>query len=245
MLHGGQESRADDRAQLVYGAARDLGLLDASAPTLAKPDHLVVLGGLATGVEPRVRHAAELIERGAVSTGQVVALGAFRPLDERERDAASRYAPGACTELDLLAAMTGVAFGAGADWTTTTEGDPLTDPARAQETRRRHGEPEITLYAARSSDPDHRAANTVDTYNQFAHDVDLQLGQSLLIITSTIYAPYQHLDALRALGPDGVTIKTSGVPSRPDNSRVHPPSAYLQELRSTLRSAQALLTSLP
>src|SRR5688500_9442439 len=64
MFHAGDESRTDDRAQLVYSAARDLGLLDSRAPTLADADFVVILGGLATGVEPRVRYAAELVGAG-------------------------------------------------------------------------------------------------------------------------------------------------------------------------------------
>lgn len=245
MFHGASESRTDRRAQLVYEAARALGLLDSPDPTMAQPDYLIILGGLATGVEPRVRYAAELIERGSISAGRIVALSSFRALDEREYEAAGRYAPGARTELDLMAAMTGLMFDVDGDWTITTEGEPLVDPTRAQEVRRRLGQPEITLYAARSSEPGRRAANTVDTYEQFARDVALEDGQVLLLITSTIYRPYQHLDALRALGHYGVTVETVGVPASPGSGSKHPPSAYLQEIRSTLRSARALLATLP
>lgn len=245
IFHDASESRTDRRAQLVYEAARDLGLLDSPAPTMAQPDYLIILGGLATGVEPRARYAAELIERGSVSTSSVVALSSFRPVDERESEAAGRYAPSARTELELIAAMTGLTFGANGDWTITTEGDPLSDPTRAQEARRWLGQPEITIYAARSSEPDQRPANTMDTYQQFARDVALAEGQELLVITSTIYRPYQHLEALRALGRYGVTIETVGVPMSRDRPPTHPPSAYLQELRSTLRSARALLATLP
>jgi hypothetical protein len=42
--------------------------------------------------------------------------------------------------------------------------------------------------------------------------VVLKEGQELLVVSSTIYRPYQHLDALRALGRYGVTIETVGVP---------------------------------
>lgn len=247
MFHGADESRTDHRAQLVYKAARDLGLLDSRAPTMAKPDYLVILGGLATGVEPRVRYAAELREGSTITASRIVALGSFRPIDRREHDAAGRYAPGARTELELMAAMAGLMFGADGNWTTTTEGDPLADPRRAQEVRRWYGQPEVILYAARSSQPDLRPANTIDTYQQFAQDVVLEEGQELLIVTSSIYRPYQHLDALRALGRYGVTIETVGVPTPtgPDGGPRHPPSAYLQELRSTVRSAHALLATLP
>jgi hypothetical protein len=105
MFKEGDESRTDERAERTYAAARDLGLLDSAPPTLSKPDHLLILGGLATGVEPRVRYAAKLLADGTISTGSVVALGSFRVLDQREQPAAAHYAPGAKFEIELLTAM--------------------------------------------------------------------------------------------------------------------------------------------
>lgn len=243
VFHDASESRTGRRAELVYQAARDLGLLDSPGPTMVRPDYLIILGGLATGVEPRVRYAADLLDHGNITTRRIVALGSFRPLAQREHQAAGHYAGSARNEIELLAAMTGLVLGADDDRSITTDGDPLADPARAQEIRRWLGEPEITIYAARSSQPDQRPANTIDTYLQFASDAALHEGQELLIITSTIYRPYQHLDALRALGPYGVTIETIGVPSSPHRGPRHPPSAYLQEMRSTVRSVRALLAA--
>jgi hypothetical protein len=237
----GDESRGNERAQRVYAAAFQLGLLDSMPPTLTEVDHLLILGGLATGVEPRTRYAAELINSGAVTVGSVAALGSFRPLDPRERPAADRYAPAASFEVDLLSAMLAASFSdhqAGSD---DREGDPALDPARSQLIRRWPGNPRLTAYASRSGDPVHRSANTPDTYKQFASDVDLQPDQSILIITSSIYRPYQHLDGVRILSHYGVEIETVGVPGVPGAGPSHPPSAYLQEFRSTIRSISPVL----
>ena len=237
----GDESRTDERAQRTYAAARDLGLLDSEPPTTTEPDYLLILGGLATGVEPRVRYTAELVRSGAVTPGAVIALGSFREIDDRERTVANTYAPGARYEIDLLNAMIGSAFGT-TDWDTTTIGDPADDPARAEQILRAGGNPPLATYAAPSSAPNQRPANTADTYHQFAADVSLHHGQELLIITSTIYRPYQHLDAVRTLSLEAsVTIETIGVPSTTSATITHPPRSYLQELRSTLRSARLLI----
>jgi hypothetical protein len=234
------ESRTDRRAVRTYAAAKELGLLDPSPPVTADVNHVLVLGGLATGVEPRVRYVAELVGAGRVATTSVVALGSFRALDHRERVAAERYAPGARSEIDLLTAMMTSVFPSRVAWRGTTSGDPTVDPRRAAQVRRRPGGPDLTTYAAPSSDPESRPANTADTYRQFAQDADLRAGQAILVITSAIYLPFQHLDAVRAFASRQVTVESAGVVVG-STTPTHPPSAYLQEIRSAVRSAQKLL----
>jgi hypothetical protein len=90
VFKAGDESRTDARATRTYGAARELGLLDPGLPTLTEPDHLLILGGLATGVEPRMRYAADLLSSGQVRAASIAALGSHRTLDDRERPAATR-----------------------------------------------------------------------------------------------------------------------------------------------------------
>jgi hypothetical protein len=69
----------------------------------------------------------------------------------------------------------------------------------------------------------------------------------VLVITTQIYVPFQHLDAIRVLGLEaGCRIDTVGVS---DATAVIPlrsfgPRDWLQELRSALRSAQLLLEAL-
>jgi hypothetical protein len=234
------ESRTDRRAVRTYAAAGELGLLDPSPPVTTDVDHVLVLGGLATGVEPRVRYVAELLDTNQVRTRRVVGLGSFRALHDREQVAAQRYAPGARSEIDLLTAMMTSAFPRRAGWRDAITGDHATDPHRAEQDRRRPGRPDLTAYAARSSDPGTRPANTADTYRQFARDADLRAGQAILIVTSAIYLPFQHLDAVQAFAGYGVTVESVGVPTR-SAAPTHPPSAYLQEIRSTVRSAQRVL----
>ena len=239
VFHGDDESRTDERAQRVYSAARSLGMLDPSPPTLTNPDFILILGGLATGVEPRVRYAARLLSTGSVDCRHVVGLGSYRPVDDRERPAADRYAPEAMHELGLLAAMMTTAFGIPDEWKSQVEGDPELRPREAK-TRIDVGErPALTALAAPSGDPDHRPANTADTYLQFADEL-VSNSSTALVITSSIYLPYQHMDAVRTLGPTAdLTIESVGVPHS-DSRPTHPPSSYLQEVRSIIRSARKL-----
>lgn len=246
LFHDYPEARSDDRALATYAAARELGLIDSAPPTERKYDYVAILGGLATGVAARVRYAAHLVADGDVSAGSVVGLGSFRVLESRERPTAEQYAPDARYEVDLLVAMMDREFRTTAVWRDAGVGDPAVDPARAESVRRNPGPPDLAAYAARSSDPAERPANTVDTYLQFARDAFPTVGQSLLLVTSSIYRPYQHMDAVRALGDRGVMIETVGVPLPPTvGSNERPPSAYLQEIRSGVRAAAALLAADP
>jgi hypothetical protein len=192
------------------------------------------------GVEPRVRYVAGLLDTNHVGTRRVVGLGSFRALHDQEQVAPQRYAPEARSEIDLLTSVLTSAFPGRAGWSDATTGDHVNDPHRAEQVRRRPGQPDLTAYAARSSDPGTRPANTADTYQQFARDADLRTGQAILIVASAIYLPFPHLDAVQAFAGYAVTVESVGVPTR-SAAPTHPPSAYLQEIRSTVRSTQRLL----
>ncbi|MEM7323790.1 MAG: hypothetical protein AAF531_11950 [Actinomycetota bacterium] len=60
-------------------------------------DYMLILGGLATGMEPRVKYAAELINNGLTIREQVAGLGSFRELQDKELPISREYAPRAAT----------------------------------------------------------------------------------------------------------------------------------------------------
>jgi hypothetical protein len=239
MFH--DDTDRDDRAELTYWAAEKLGMINPQTPTSASCDYLVILGGLATGVEPRVAYAARLVEGGLDVRQQIAALGSFRLLQDRELPVSTRYSPDGKHEIDHLAAMLESLFHTFGTWTTTTQGDPATDPARAAlvAIQPRSNGPSLGAYAAASSDPDNRPANTADTYALLAETNNIESGTNLLIVTSGIYLPYQHFDAVGMLCLLGASVETVGV-RREELGPTHPPSAYRQEVRSALKSAQRL-----
>ena len=240
-------TRGDDdpHAELTYWAAEELGMINPPPPSQESYDFLLILGGLATGVEPRVRYAAQLVEGGLQVRHQIAALGSFRPLQERELSISSRYSPHGMYEIDHLSGMLDALFRVDGPWTETTCGDLADDPARASlvAIQPRLTGPNLAAYAAASSDPDNRPANTADTYELFTRSNDLQPGQRMLVLTSAIYVPYQHLDAVRAFRAYDAEVETIGV-RHADGGPTHKPSAYRQELRSALRSAGIIVGEL-
>lgn len=233
-----QTEQDDQVSRTVLGCAQRLGLVEPAPCVGGHYDWVLVLGGLANGCRSRTEFAASLLASSVLTAEHLCLLGSFRALHEGEREEAADFAPGATTEVGMLSALADRTFPADAQWKTTLEGDPDKEPRNAQLSAHRDSRPALSLYAARSSDPE-RNANSADTYRQFAEDVALDGGR-LLLISTHIYAPYQHWDAVRVLGlPRGVELETVGTPPALSR-RVFDSAWYLQEIRSALRAGAAL-----
>ncbi|WP_308816395.1 hypothetical protein [Pseudonocardia alni] len=233
--------RSYGQSEQVLGWAAALGLVDVAAPSGRDVDTALVLGGLVTGCVSRVDYLRDLMKNGRVHVEQIALLGSFRQLQDQERELADEVAPGATTEVDVLMALGADLDPRSASWDVTSTGDPVTDPRGAELAVHRGEQPSTWVFAARSSDPGARPANTADTYRQAASALRFGAGTRLLLVTTHIYATYQHWDAVRVLGlPLGVELETIGTPPGASR-RVFSSDWYAQEVRSTLRSARALV----
>ena len=73
-------------------------------------------------------------------------------------------------------------------------------------------------------------------------------GQRILLVTSAIYVPFQHADAIRMLGlPYRASVDTVGVDAslgrEPVLEQTFTASNYLQEVRSAIRSIRMLVAA--
>lgn len=236
----------------ILDDARHLGLVDACAPVLSDYDHLVALGGARLSCKLRPALAAELIHAG-LRVGQVILLGAARPIPDSERDATDTYALGASDEFELIVAGAQQAFGFDA---ATFDEERNDDPASHNLSwiiRRFRatfdGQPlKILAISAPSSDPLRRRANSADTLLFFLDREKVEPKARLLLITSQIYVPYTQLEALRSIGlPRKVTVETIGFPSErmPSLQGLASANHYLQEVRSTIQAARRFCHAYP
>jgi hypothetical protein len=239
-----------DVTSVVLRAAASLGLVGPLPIRGGHYDHILVLGGLIRACFARPHAAAELLAEGTVSARAVTALGGFRALAGDELALADRFVGRPLhDEYEAMDLGVRLAFHVeeprverGASSEVVGGGWHLREYVAA-------GGRAITVIAAPSSEPGIRRANTPDTYEWFAKEVaHLQPKQRLLLVTSDIYVPYQHADALRMLAlPYGVEVETAGViPGEVDVrlAQRFDPHNYLQEVRSTVRAFRALLASL-
>lgn len=213
------------RAELIMAAAAALRLAESAPPPRPAYDHLVILGGLGRSCLQRAEYAARLVRSGAVRVPEIGALGSHRPLTDAERQLPGLA--GAVYEVDAL--EIGVARGfAGVE---------------------AENRPDIHVLAAPSSEPEKRRANTADTYEYWAERVRLRAADRVLVVTSPIYVPFQHCDAIQILGlRHGCGVDTIGF----DPEKVTVPLApgatgldrYLQEIRSGILSMSRLYSAL-
>ena len=231
---------------LVPGAAHALGLVGTTPPPSSRYDHVLILGGLVRACLARPLHAARLLRERTIEASAVTALGGYRELRGDELELAARFGMSDLTdELDAMHAGMRAAFELGEP--VDDRGEPSDVVGAAWRVVEYAGPHEIPLrvVAAPSREPGGRRANTPDTYEWFASTLaKLRRGQRILIVTTDIYAPYQHADALRMLAlPHAVEIDVVGI--RPGDvdprlAQEFKPHNYLQEIRSTIRAYRQL-----
>jgi hypothetical protein len=234
---------AAETRELILAAATALRLVDPARPPHSTYDHILVLGGLGRACLQRTQYAAELVLSGAASAPELAALGSFRPLTAAET--ALPELAGAGYEVDAMDAGVRIGFGLREPGAREQSGGEVTHRSWQVRSYRGGDLPEIHVLAAPSSEPEVRRANTPDTYAFWADRVQLRATDRILVVTSPIYVPFQHSDAIRMLGLRvGCGLDTIGfdpgrvaVPLAPGATN---PDRYLQEIRSGIRSMLGL-----
>lgn len=232
----------------IVGLAQQLGLTLESTPQGTTFDHVLVIGTGRHSNLIRARWARELAKGRQV--GHIVLAAASRRLLPSEDDAVAVCAPGARTEFELLAAAARDAFGLDVHpavrYVRQRDDNPHRDSMvwRFAADTNDLGVP-ITLLEAPSPEPDSSRATSADTFTFTAHTLGMQ-DSTCLLVTGQPFVPYQNFDALRTLAlPFGIQVETVGFGiDRYDGlgelDQQHP-AKLLQEVRSTIRAARALL----
>lgn len=240
---------ASEHEELIIAAAEALGMVRSAPPRHAGYDHVIILGGLVRACILRPRLAAELLD-GHLTTNTVTAIGAFRPLRGDEHDlAAGAGLENVDTEFEAMDAGIRRAFALGTP--SAEEGEKHTEnPNLSWHVRTyKAAAGSISVVAAPTTDPERRA-NTPDSYRYWAENLaEVEAGQRVLLVTSTIYIPFQHTDAIRMLGlPYGAEVDTVGVDTTMVSDeklrQTFAASGYLQEVRSAIRSMRALVAAI-
>lgn len=207
-----------------------------------EPDyqHALVLGGTALANVYRVRWLFDLIRAG-LRVERPVALTALRDLSDSEREVAlersevAAVVGAAKTEFDVMTNAMAAYSGSQPDVRYTPSDNPNCSSAHA-------AVGDGLVLAAPSADPARRA-NTRDNYDAYAQRI--ADGDSVLVVTSSIYLPYQFFIAIQALGwRRPLTIEAVGFPPEWMKGVLTGPENILQELRSALFGASKALEAL-
>lgn len=241
-----------DLEALVFASARDLGLVDPQPPVSHRYDHVLILGGLVRACIWRPEYAAHLVSHG-ISAGSIAAITGFRALSPDERALLSAFdLPEMDNEFNVVEAALRQCFPVDALTTVAESAPDAPDNARYRVATGTtlDGLP-ISLSVAPSAEPGTRRANTADGYRFWAEQIaNVTTGTRVLLVTSQIYVPFQHADAVRMLGiSHGCVLETVGIDHTYVDSRSVPQVFrgvnYLQEMNSSVRSFRMLLEALP
>lgn len=250
-FRGGRERNLAAEASLspaqertVMSVAPLLGLAP-SRPSRTHYDVALMTGGMVRAGIVKPRFLRELLDDG-LSVGSAVFLGGFREFAGDETALARGLGVEGDNEFDAMEAGLRQTFA------------PLGEPEVAGES---HDSPNaswwehswpadgdripLSVLAAPSSLPQHRRANTVDTYRFWAERRRAPEQRSVLVITTPIYVPYQAAGAVEVLGLDyGLAVETVGVSdAASDLGHLSQPvlaQHCLQEVRSGIRGMESL-----
>ncbi|WP_319435869.1 hypothetical protein [Mycobacterium sp. RTGN5] len=237
----------DTQLEQIEHLAGELGLIAELRPSAHEFDHVMVIGGGRYTNLLRTRYAREMAAGRRI--GNVVLAAASRRLLDSEQDAVAVCAPGAGTEFELMIAAARDVFGLDVD-EVSEHVKRRVDQVQRNETVWRFppdsnelGLP-IMLLETPSPDPEHRRANSADTYTFAAQTAGMR-GSSCLMVTGQPLVPYLHFEALRTLAlRHEIRLESAGFGVEQYNrlsalDQQHP-AKLLQEVRSTIRSARAL-----
>lgn len=223
---------------LIVTAAAELGLVDGVPPRPAEPfTHLVILSGAVRACVNRARYAAGLLRAGVIEAGTVVALTAHRPLGAAEQDQAAELGLGSPdSESAALVEAVRQAFGLGAPELDESAPDEGPQEARLARTAA-YRWPGVEVFSVPATGG---RATTADQLVWWRDRAGLGPADRVLLVTTQIYVPYQHLVAIRLLGlPTGTAVWTTGVDAETAAvpTRQFTGADYLQEVRSALTAA--------
>jgi len=232
---------SQDHDESLLTDAAELGMTTADRPADDRYDHALVLGGTALASVYRLQRLYELRVDG-LDVGRTAVLTALREIGEpelrivRERpEIAAVLDRSPHTEFDVMTRAAEMFSGSSAEVEHTPNQNPNLASALA-----RLGD--VLVLAAPSADPGRRA-NSRDNYDAYLGQIGP--ADSVLVVTSSIYLPYQFFVALQALGWEQPrTVEAVGFPPAWMQGILTGPQNVLQEIRSALFGARNTLRAL-
>jgi hypothetical protein len=251
-FRGGQERNLASSAELtpeverlVLDCAPDLGLAGPYPLGRSEYDAILMTGGMVRAGIVKPRFGRELIDAG-IAAKSIVFLGAFRPFAGDESEVAEALGVPGSDEFDAMVHGMELAFGPLGQPELTGFGGE--ENAGWRSVRWVADGVTLSVIAAPSSDPEHRRANTADTYRFWAEQ-QRGAAETCLVVTTPLYVPYQGAAAVEILGLEHrLAVETVGVSETARDLGKHSqsflPQHHLQELRSAIRGMRSLRSRL-
>lgn len=226
---------------LIMEAAESLGMISRLSPGF-EPDYILPLGGARRTNLERPQMAKKIIDKNIWKNKEVIALAGMRPISEIEKPYIKEYAPGALTEYEAICKGLEMSFDIADDGfmeQTKTEG-AINSQSIVRKYNRKYNGTTVFSLAAPSSEPDKRRANSYDTFMHFLDKFNVSKGSKILLVTSSIYVPFQLLKFMGLAIEHELMVDCIGTENMATTNNFSRPSNYLQEIKSTVDAIYSL-----
>lgn len=226
-----------ENARIIMDCVSKLGLVGINAPS-KKPNYILPLGGARLSNLYRCKHAANIYNEYQENDINVVALSGMREINQIEREFTDQYAPNASTEFDCINCGLVESFGVKED--DYSEDGELLENLNLSWALRKYNEKKVFSLAAPSPDPTRRA-NSMDTFRYFMEKFNVSEGESICLVTSEIYVPFQQLKFIELALENNLFVDCVGVPQNDtDGIQFSKVCNYLQETKATINAMKHL-----
>ena len=211
--------------------AEELGLVNKVEPQ-QEPDYILPLGGARRANKDRPAVARKLIDDYHWKDKYVIALSGMRKISDIEKPYMD-YAPDAVTEYDAINRGMELAFDVSEYKEENHEEKNFFLNSALRRYEDRYNGSQIYSISAPSTEPDNRRANSKDTFRYFLTKFGIEPHDRILLVTSSIYVPYQTLKFMELAIDGGFEVDCVGsdVVSKDSFSNA---SNYLQEIKATI-----------
>lgn len=224
--------RLEERRNDLFPIFRALGFIDINKPRIKNPDHIVILGGAYNACFDRTicgkKHLTDSVK-------SFDGLSCYRPINPLKEKTNPKFASSCETE-----------FGALYDSFCAVLGNPSPfyyDDFRGDRHLHRiscirsiemfSGSQSCRIYAAPSSEPELRRANTSDSLAFYLDNAIIKPGSSILAITNNIYCNRQFLQLAHYLLQNNLVYDLDVIGCSSDHElstvNTYNPSKYMQE----------------
>lgn len=221
----------EQHREALYPLFRELGLVDINQPLRKDYDRILVLGGSLGACRDRTAAAARWI---TPSVRHVDGLSCYRPINPVERRTCA-FQSSSDTEFGVLSDAFASVFGLSGQPEDQFHGDRnLNRISCVRAFAGADGECLFRVFAAPSTQPEERRADTGDTLRFYLQQAPPDQSDSLLAVTNNRHCNGQFLQLAYDLYREGYPVHLDVIGCSPDKdvTRVdqYDPYLYLQEL---------------
>ena len=228
------EPFVDKNKTIILRNAEKLGLIKNTNPAF-EPDFILPLGGARMANLDRPNMARFVMDKHSWNNKNIVALSGKRPLNEIEYPYIERYASSAHTEFDAINSGLEHAFDISDRYKEEDfDHENINSQASIRAYEDMYMDSCIYSVAAPSSEPEKRRANSYDTFVYFLEKFNVEKGSKLLLVTSSIYVPFQLLKFMGLALEYGLEVDCIGSDSVMEDLKLSKTSNYLQEIKSSI-----------